>query len=72
MDKEKALIETLPLQDKRVEHLLDKIIIPSLKVGVAVKYKRFLEVMEKHENVVFTSMAKKLGMYIVNSVISHE
>ena len=62
MDKEKTHIETLPLEDKRVEYLLDRIIIPSLKVGVAVKYKRFLEVMEKHENVVFTSMAKKLGM----------
>ena len=62
MDKEKAVIETLPLEDKRMEYLLDKIIIPSLKVNVSVKYKRFLEVMERSGNVVFTSMAQKLGM----------
>ena len=62
MDKEKAFIETLPLEDKRMQHLLDKIIIPSLKVDVSVKYKRFLEVMERSGNVVFTSMAQKLGM----------
>ena len=45
-----------------MEYLLDKIIVPSLNVGVAVKYKRFLEVMERSGNVVFTSMAQKLGM----------
>ena len=33
LDKEKALIETIPLKSKRMEHF-DKIILPSLKLKV--------------------------------------
>ena len=66
LDKEKEVIETIPLENKRMEHLLDKIIIPSLIVKVPVKYKRFLEVMERNEDVMFTSMAQRLGTYVYN------
>ena len=46
-----------------MEYLLDNVIIPSLMIKVGVKFKGFLEVMEQSEDVVFTTMAKELGMY---------
>ena len=54
-----------------MEHLLDKIILPSLRVNVPVKYKRFLEVMERNEDVMFTSMAQRLGTYYVYNECHH-
>ena len=66
LDKEKEVIETISVESKRMEHLLDKIILPSLRLNVPVKYKRFLEVMERNEDVMFTSMAQRLGMYVYN------
>lgn len=62
--KEKEEMETLPMQSSRMEHLLDRIIFPSLKNDVSIKFKRFLEVMENSGDVSFTTMAKTLGMYI--------
>ena len=60
---EKDEIEIIPLQSKRMEYLLDNVIIRSLNNKVGIKFKGFLEVMEESDDVMFTSMAKKLGMY---------
>ena len=64
--REKEEIEVKPLQTSRMEHLLDGIIIPSLRTKVSIKYKRFLEVLEKSGNDSCTTMAKILGMYILD------
>ena len=61
--KQKEEIEIILLQSKRMEYLLDNIISPSLNNKVGIKFKGFLEVMEQSEDVMFTSMAQKLGMY---------
>ena len=64
LPKEKEIIETKSLQSERMAYLLDKIIVPSLDSKIGIKLKGFLEVMEKSDNVILNSMAKKLGMYI--------
>ena len=59
---QKEEIEAILLQSKRMEYLLDMIIMPSLKVAVAIKFKCLLEVMEQNDDVIFKYMAYKLGM----------
>ena len=46
-----------------MEHLLDNIITPSLNIKVGIKFKGLLEVMEQSEDVMFKSMAQKLGTH---------
>ena len=57
-------METMTLESARMEYLLDKIIAPSLSSKIGTKFKGFLEVMENSDDVMFNSMAQKLGMYI--------
>ena len=57
-------MEVLALQSKRMEYLLDDVITPSLRSEIGVKFKGLLEVMEQNEDVMFTSMAQKLGTYM--------
>ena len=59
---EKQTIEGINTASKKMEHLIDKIIIPSLNINVTVKFKGFLEVMEESVDPVFTNMAEELGM----------
>ena len=62
--KEKETMETMTSESARMQHLLDKIIVPSLSNKIGIKFKNFLEIMEKSEDVMFTSMAQNLGMHI--------
>ena len=54
---------TKPLERDKMQYLLDQIIIPSLQAGVIQKFKLFLEVMEKSDDVVTKTMAQKLGTW---------
>ena len=67
LPKEKEEIEAIPSQSKRMEYLLDNIIAPSIKAKVGIKFKGLLEVMEDSEDLVFNSVAQKLGMYVLNN-----
>ena len=60
---QKEEIEVISLERKRMEYLLDKIIIPSLNVQVSIKFEGLLEVMEQSEDVVFKRLAQKLGTH---------
>ena len=60
--RDKQMIETLPLNNQKMEHLLLNIIMPSLQNGITVKFKAFLEVMEESSNPSMIDMAKKLSM----------
>ena len=40
----------MTLSSKKMEHILDKIIIPSLRAGVIEKFQNFLEAMEDSED----------------------
>ena len=62
--KQKLTMEAESLESNRMEYFLDHVILPSLDTDVSIKYKGFLEVMEKSDDAILTSMAKKLGMYI--------
>lgn len=62
LSREKEIIESKLLQSERMEHLLDKIIIPSLKNGLSIKFKGFLEVLEDSGDSIMIDMAQKLGM----------
>ena len=63
VDKETISL-TKALECDKMQYLLDQIIIPSLQVGVIQKFKLFLEVMGKSEDVVTKTMAQKLGTYV--------
>ena len=65
--REKKKIETIQMDDKRIEYLLDDIIIPSLTNNVTVKLERFLKVMKEMGDPVLIDMAKKIGMYSIYS-----
>jgi len=60
---EKEMIESKPLQSKRMEHFVDNIIMPSLENKVGIKFKGFLEVLEESGDATLIDMAKKLGAY---------
>ena len=63
-EKEKEMIDTLHLKSKKMEYLLDSVIIPSLANKVAIKFEGFLEVMKKSGDQMLIDMAIKLGTYI--------
>ena len=44
--KEKTKIKAIMPPSDRMEYVLDNIIVPSLEVGVSVKFERFLEVIK--------------------------
>ena len=60
--REKQIIQTLPINSQKMEHLLDYIILPSLQDGITVKFEAFVEVMEESSNPSMIDMAKKLSM----------
>ena len=60
--EEKKKIRNFSLNSKKMEYLLDDIIMPSLDANVTVKFQGFLEVMMKSDDSALTNMAKKLGM----------
>ena len=62
--KEKKEIKAISreLEEERMEYFLDNIIIPSLKINHAFKFKGFLKVLEESDNPVLTTAAKNLGM----------
>ena len=63
-DREKKMIETIKLNDKKMAYLLDSIINPSLDNNVTVKLKGFLEAMKESDDPLLIDMTKKFGMYI--------
>jgi len=54
--------QTIPLERDKMQYLLDQIIIPSLKAGIIEKFKLFLQVMEKSEDLMTNIVAQQLGM----------
>ena len=52
---------TKPLERDKMQYLLDSIIVPSLQAGVFQKFKVFLEVMEKSEDILTRTVAQRLG-----------
>ena len=60
------MIEAKSLQSERMEYILDRIILPSLKMKISTYFNSLLDVMEKSDDEKFTSMAQKLGMYVCN------
>ena len=58
----------MKLQSERMEYLLDRIIIPSLKNKIGIKYKNFLEVMEKDGDEMFKRMAVTLGKHLMHCI----
>ena len=62
--RQKLIMEAESLESNRMEYFLDRVILPSLDTDVSIKYKGFLEVMEKSDDAILNSMAKKLGMHI--------
>ena len=60
-EKEKEKIGTLDLKSKKMEYLLDSVIVPSLANKVPIKFEGFLEVMKKSDDQMLIDMAIKLG-----------
>ena len=61
--EEKDVIDTtIPLRSKKMQYIIDQVIIPSLKVDTIVKFKRFLEAMEASEDVTIKAVGSRLGM----------
>ena len=60
--QEIKMIQSIPLSRRKMEYLLDAIIIPSLQSNIIVKFQAFLDVMEQSEYAVLKHMAKRLSM----------
>ena len=60
MERDKEIIETLRIKSDKMTYFLDHIIIPGLQSSFTVKFKGFLEVMEKSDDPLFIKMAIKL------------
>ena len=52
------------LECDKMQYLLDRVIIPSLKAGIIEKFKLFLEVMEESEDLTTKTVGQRLGMYV--------
>ena len=53
----------MTLSSKKMEHILDKIIIPSLRAGVIEKFQNFLEAMEDSEDTTIVVVGSRLGKW---------
>ena len=62
--KEKKVIDS-KIGCKKMEYLIEEIIIPSLEQGFGKKYKSFLKVMEDNQDTTLQYTAKMLGMLIL-------
>ena len=60
---QKQRINLLDDRDK-IEYILDEVIIPELRIGIAKSFKGFIEVMEDSEDIDTRATAKMLGMLI--------
>jgi len=60
--EDKYVMETMPTSAKRTTYFLDKVLIPSLKVGFMDIYTRFLQVLVESDDAVMNKIAKRLGM----------
>ena len=59
---EKQEIEHAEQQERKgMEWFLDNVILSSLQQGVIIKYKRFIEIMEKHDDAILRKKAAELG-----------
>ena len=54
-----------------MQYILDHTIIPSLAFNIGTRFKSLLEVMEESGDEKLTSMAEKLGMYVVVHIPFH-
>ena len=59
--EEKQRIKANPVEIDRIVYIIDRIIIPSLKVNDDMKFRAFLEVMKESGNSTLISMASKLS-----------
>ena len=59
--KQKESIKANNTESSRMECFLDRVIIPSLKVNVSIKFEGFLEVMRESGDSTLAFMALKLG-----------
>ena len=59
--KQKERMKANTTESDRMECFLDRVIIPSLKVNVSIKFEGFLEVMKESGDSTLVSMAVKLG-----------
>ena len=64
--EEKEIIEGISLRSKKMEYIIDKIIIPSLKAEIIKKFKNFLEAMEDSEDTTVKDVGSRLGMMNFN------
>ena len=58
---EKQIIEAKQTNKQQMGYLIDTIMIQSLDIGI-VKYKKFLEVLEKNDDIDIKAVAQQLGM----------
>ena len=57
----KEIIDAKKLNREKMGYLIDVIIIPSLNIGIIKKYKEFLMVLERNEDVSIKTVAQGLG-----------
>ena len=57
-------------ESDRMQYLIDKIIVPCLQFNISTNFKGLLEVMEKADDENFVSIAHKLGMCRISSVVT--
>lgn len=60
---EKPVFDTKQLQREKMEHLIDKIIVPSLQVGTIEKFNGLLEVMEDSDDTTINAVGKSIHGY---------
>ena len=59
--EEKQSIDAKTLNSDKMRYLIDTIIMQSLDMGIITKYKEFLKVLERNEDVSIKTVAQGLG-----------
>ena len=59
--EEKEIIDAKQLNREKMGYLIDTVIIKSLDVGIITKYKEFLKVLERNEDLAIKTIAQRLG-----------
>ena len=58
---EKKTIDNIEMKNKKIEFLLDEILIPSLSVGMIDKYTRFIKVLKESKDSLLNQTANIIG-----------
>ena len=62
--KDKQTIDAMKLNPEKMKHLIDNIILPRLEANIINKFKEFLEILERSDDIMIKDIAKQIGIQL--------